>query len=95
MVIQRRVFVSGLVQGVSFRASTLKAARHFSNLKGFVRNLKDGRVEAVFLGEEKEVFAMVEWCTQGPKSAKVERIEVKEEVPSASLVLFKIAGDDL
>lgn len=95
MVIQRRVFVSGVVQGVGFRASTLKTARKFPNLKGFVRNLKDGRVEAVFLGDEKDVFAMIEWCTHGPKLAKVLEIQVNEEEPLGSYDLFKVSTDDL
>ena len=77
------VFVSGRVQGVFFRysASREAAAR---DLAGWVRNLEDGRVEAVFEGERGAVESVVEWCGRGPPSARVERVEVVWEAPSAS-----------
>jgi acylphosphatase len=54
-------------------------ARKFSSLSGFVRNLDDGRVEALFEGEDSEVLKMVAWCGHGPSAARVERLEVVEE----------------
>ena len=86
--IQRRVFVRGKVQGVSFRASTQRVAQAFLSLRGFVRNLPDGRVEAVFSGEEKEVTFMVNWCRQGPSRAQVEGVDVLEEDCDPSLSEF-------
>lgn len=89
-MIQRRVFVTGRVQGVSYRANTAKAAAKHAGLKGFVRNLSDGRVEAVFQGDEASVLAMVEWCRKGPILAKVTALEVREESPDPSLGDFSV-----
>ena len=88
-MIQRRVFVTGRVQGVGFRYSTVREAEKFPSLRGFVRNLSDGRVEAVFSGTQDEVLAMVAWCRHGPPSAQVSALEVKEEAPDAALGQFK------
>jgi acylphosphatase len=74
------VFVSGQVQGVFFRAECASRARQ-RGLGGFVRNLSDGRVEALFEGEPADVDAMVEWCHSGPRWAEVEKVEVAEEEP--------------
>lgn len=68
--IQVHVLVSGQVQGVSFRAMTRREALRL-NLKGWVRNLDDGRVEAVFHGPEANVAAMVGWCRRGPLQSLV------------------------
>ena len=72
------VFISGKVQGVYYRANTRDAARE-KGVKGWVRNLDDGRVEAVFEGEEDAVKAMVEWCHKGSRRAEVEDVEVEWE----------------
>lgn len=89
--IRRRVWVSGKVQGVGFRASTLNEASRYPGLSGFVRNLPDGRVEAVFQGEEASVLAMVAWCGKGPPFSAVSGLEVKEEsVDSALSGAFEI-----
>lgn len=75
MKVRAHVFVSGKVQGVFFRSSTRREAeRH--GVKGWVRNLKDGRVEAVFEGEEKEVEALIDFCKEGPPSANVTDLDV-------------------
>ncbi len=76
--IRSHVFVSGLVQGVLFRHNTKRQAQNH-NVMGWVRNLPDGRVEAVFEGEEPEVEAVVDWCRHGPSSARVDRIEIANE----------------
>ncbi|MCM2279824.1 MAG: acylphosphatase [Oligoflexia bacterium] len=89
-MIQCRVFVTGEVQGVGFRAATFRQARKQGALRGYVRNLDDGRVEAVFLGAEPEVKAMLEWCRKGPPSASVTKLEVLEEAPDGALVEFQI-----
>ena len=74
------VFVSGRVQGVTYRASTREAARE-RGVDGWVRNLDDGRVEAVFEGDPDAVSAMVEWCHEGPARANVTDVETHEEPP--------------
>ncbi|OFZ75884.1 MAG: hypothetical protein A3K03_01315 [Bdellovibrionales bacterium RIFOXYD1_FULL_44_7] len=89
-MIQRRVFVSGRVQGVGFRAFTLKRAAKFTGLRGFVRNLPDGRVEALFAGANSAVSAMVEWCRKGPLLASVTDIEIKEEPFDEKLSVFSL-----
>ena len=82
--IRRHVWVSGRVQGVWFRQSTAQAAgRH--GVHGWVRNLRDGRVEAVLEGEPAAVTAIVDWCRAGPSGASVTSIEVAEEKPSGLL----------
>lgn len=70
----KRVIISGRVQGVGYRAWTVATARHF-DLQGWVRNLSDGTVEAVFSGDEEDVTAMIETCKSGPPAADVESIE--------------------
>ena len=72
------LFVSGRVQGVFFRQKTKQQAESLS-VNGWVRNLSDGRVEAVFEGEAEAVKALVEYCHQGPSSARVENVEVNYE----------------
>lgn len=72
------VYISGRVQGVFFRAETRRAANGF-NLTGWVRNRDDGRVEAVFEGEDESVEKMLEWCHIGPSAAKVKEVQIEEE----------------
>lgn len=72
------VFVSGRVQGVFFRATTRKEAEK-RGVKGWVKNLRDGRVEAVFEGEEEKVEEMIDFCHRGSSAAKVEDVETEWE----------------
>ena len=74
------VFVSGHVQGVSFRDATRSQAEQLG-LSGWVRNTQDGQVEAVFEGDPDTVQQMVEWCKSGPSSADVEDLSVDNERP--------------
>ena len=74
------VYVSGKVQGVSFRARTRDTARD-RGVDGWVRNLDDGRVEAVFEGPPDDVAAIVEFCHDGSKAARVDDVEVTYEEP--------------
>lgn len=76
--VRNHVFVEGRVQGVFFRAETQKTAR-LHNVKGWVRNLPDNRVEAVFEGEEADVEEMIAWCSKGPPYALVRHVEVIHE----------------
>ena len=75
MKIRAIVCVSGRVQGVFFRSETQdEAMRH--GLTGWVRNLPDGRVEAVFEGEKELVDKLIEFCRRGPPGARVANVEV-------------------
>jgi len=74
------VFVTGLVQNVWFRATTAKHAVR-AGVAGWVRNLPDGRVEAVLEGTPEAVEQTIEFCSRGPEMARVDRIEVIEEAP--------------
>jgi acylphosphatase len=82
------VFVSGRVQGVSFRDATRSQAEQLG-LTGWVRNTQDGQVEAVFEGNSDTVQQMIEWCKSGPSSADVEDVSVENE-QSESLSGFEV-----
>jgi acylphosphatase len=69
------VFVSGYVQGVFFRETAKRRADDL-NVTGWIRNRDDGRVEAVFEGEDPDVKTLVEWCRRGPPRATVTSVEV-------------------
>ncbi len=72
------LFISGRVQGVFYRANTQERARRLG-LTGWVRNLPDGRVEAVVEGEEERIRELINWCHEGPPGARVEDVEVHWE----------------
>ena len=74
------VFVTGRVQGVFFRATTREEAESVG-ADGWVRNLDDGRVEAVFEGTEAQVTEMVEFCHEGSPAATVDTVDVEHEAP--------------
>jgi acylphosphatase len=78
-MLRRRVVISGRVQGVSFRRSTQLEAAKFSKISGYVKNLPNGAVEAVFQGEDAQVLALMAWCRKGPPLAMIARMEVIEE----------------
>jgi len=82
------VYVSGNVQGVLFRSTTAQEAR-LLGVMGWVRNLPDGRVEAVFEGEKEAVQAIIEFCGRGPKWAKVTNVEVEWGPHTGSYRVFK------
>jgi acylphosphatase len=83
------VYVTGTVQGVSFRYYTLQEATR-AGATGWVRNLPDGRVEAVFEGSEAAVERVVAWCRQGPRGARVEQVEILPETPTGEFQGFRI-----
>lgn len=74
------MYISGRVQGVGFRAATRRTAVS-KDVRGWVKNLADGRVEAVFEGQSEAVESMVEWAKSGPSTARVEDIDVTYEEP--------------
>ena len=90
MVDQRiRVFVKGKVQGVFFRQA-LKVKAKQNNVFGWVKNLDDGRVEAVLEGDEENVDLLVEWCHGGPANARVEDVEIRNETVSNEFSAFDV-----
>lgn len=78
--VRAHVFVAGRVQGVFFRDSTRERADDH-DVDGWVRNLDDGRVEAVFEGREADVESLVEWCHEGSDRAEVRNVSVEYEDP--------------
>jgi acylphosphatase len=75
------VTVHGFVQGVFFRDSVRRRAES-AGVGGWVRNNRDGSVEAVLEGEEEAVERVLAFCRRGPRGAQVDRVEVAEEAPS-------------
>ena len=73
-----RVTCFGRVQGVFFRQTTLEVANRLS-LTGWVKNTREGTVEAIFEGSSTDVDKIVNWCRKGPEYANVERISVVDE----------------
>jgi acylphosphatase len=78
--VRAHVLVSGHVQGVTYRATTRREAND-RGVDGWVRNLADGRVEAVFEGPADAVEGMLEYCHEGPTRARVEDVSVEYESP--------------
>ncbi len=87
-VLRYRVLISGRVQGVFFRDACRRLAEQHG-VAGWVRNLPDGRVEAVFEGEDEAVRRMVDWAHGGPRLAEVSGIAVQAEPPEG-LATFRI-----
>jgi acylphosphatase len=73
-----RFIVRGQVQGVGFRWATRNQARRL-NLLGWVRNLSDGSVEILAMGERSELFSFSEWLWQGPEGSKVKGVKMTFE----------------
>lgn len=74
------VKIYGKVQGVWFRAHTKEMADKLG-IKGWVRNVPDGSVEAVFEGDDEAVEEIIKWCHHGPPLARVDKVEVSYEEP--------------
>jgi acylphosphatase len=78
--VRRRVVVRGHVQGVFFRDSVRRLAERYG-VAGWVANRRDGAVEAVLEGEPEAVERLVRFCSEGPRGARVDSVEVTEEEP--------------
>jgi acylphosphatase len=76
-LVARRCFVSGLVQGVFFRASTRQQANELG-ISGYARNLPDGRVEVLIVGQMQAAERLIEWMKHGPPAARVNEVVVEE-----------------
>ena len=90
MIIQAHIIVYGLVQGVFFRASTVKKAQELG-LTGWVRNGKDGEsVEIVAQGSKEQLEKLILWAKKGSPGAQVEHVEVKWEEDGAKIKEFMV-----
>ena len=87
---RKRVVVHGFVQGVGFRFAVERAAQ-LRGVAGWVRNLPDGTVEAVFEGGGDDVEALVGFCRHGPRGSTVDRVDVVAEPPEG-LAGFRVSG---
>lgn len=88
-MVRIHIFVKGLVQGVFFRANTQKMAVEL-DLKGWVKNIPCGGVEAVFEGEEEKINKMLEWARKGPPAAKVDGLEIEWERYKGNFKNFEV-----
>ena len=87
-MIRKRMLISGRVQGVYYRDTCRRIARQHG-VAGWVRNLPDGRVEAVLEGDENPVAVVLAWCGEGPPEADVTGVEARDE-PVEGLHGFEI-----
>lgn len=81
--VARHLLIRGRVQGVGFRWSLWQEAQRL-HLNGWVRNLRDGRVEALIVGPQFAVAALIEWARCGPETARVDEVLVEETAERAS-----------
>ena len=81
--------ISGRVQGVFYRLETQNAANRIG-VNGWVRNLRDGTVEAVFEGEKDKVKSIIAWCQNGPQNARVDQVKVNYEDYTGEFSDFKV-----
>jgi acylphosphatase len=86
------ITISGRVQAVAFRAATQETATMLK-LTGWVKNLRDGRVEAVVEGEDPQVAIMQRWCEHGPPLARVSGVDFQEEDYTGEFTKFVILYD--
>ena len=89
MEARAHVLVSGMVQGVFFRASTRDMANSLG-VRGWISNTMAGKVEAVFEGEKESVAKLVEFCSRGPPGASVVDIDVRWEKHRGEFSGFEI-----
>ncbi len=91
MAQRAHVFLSGRVQGVNFRAAAQRYVQPLG-IDGYIRNLPDGRVEAVFEGDEARVQQAIDWCHEGPPAAHVDHVAVDWQPPTGEFRGFSIRG---
>ena len=88
-MIRVHIFITGKVQGVFFRQA-MKVTSIKKSVFGSVRNLNDGRVEAILEGDNDNVNTVIEWCHNGPANSRVESVEVKSEEYTGSFSSFDV-----
>ena len=87
--VRAHILVTGKVQGVYYRQNTMETAKAHG-VAGWVRNLPDGRVEAVLEGDESGVKNVIEWCKVGPPKAQVEKVDTKFESYTGKVSEFTV-----
>jgi len=87
--VRAHIIVSGKVQGVGYRNNTFKQAKKIG-VNGWIRNLEDGRVEAVFEGEKQEVEKIVNWAKRGPLSTNISDFKIEWQEPKEEFKNFEI-----
>ena len=83
------LFIRGKVQGVFFRQA-IKVIAKKNNITGWVRNLDDGRVEALLEGDSESVNTVVEWSNIGPANARVDEVKIKTEKFKNEFLSFEV-----
>ena len=91
MTICKQLLISGRVQGVFFRHSTFKRAQKIGQLSGWVKNLSDGRVEVLVQGPAEQAEQLVAYCHKGPPAARVDSVDIQNEVPAGDLPDFHVS----
>ncbi len=89
MKARAHIFIQGLVQGVFFR-SFVRSEANMLGVKGWVKNLSDGRVEAVLEGDKDQIEKLIELCKKGPPNARVESVAIEWETYSGHFRDFEI-----
>lgn len=84
-----RVEITGEIQGVNYRAAVKEKAIEL-DLTGYVENMDDGSVEAVFEGDEADIDEMIDFCKEGPRGAVVDDVEVNDEEYTGDFEDFEI-----
>ena len=87
--IRAHVIITGRVQGVCFRMETCRAVEPLK-VSGWVRNKRDGSVEAVFEGEEADVKAALDWCHKGPPASQVDDVRVSWQDCTGEFTTFSV-----
>jgi acylphosphatase len=87
--VRAHITISGIVQGVFFRVETQRAAQRFG-VCGWVRNKRDGTVEAVIEGERHKVETMLDWCREGAPRAVVHKVDVEWEKYTGEMADFRV-----
>ncbi len=91
--VRAKALVTGMVQGVFYRASTIETAYSIGGLTGWVRNTHDGRVEVVCEGFRSKVTRLVEWLHKGPPSARVTNVDIAWEPATNEFSDFRVKYD--
>ncbi len=91
-MIRAHITVEGRVQGVGYRANTRRMANQLK-LKGWVRNLRDGKVEIIVEGEEEMVDRLIQWCHRGPTSAYVSKVSSEKSEALSEFDRFRVKSN--
>lgn len=87
--IQVKVIIEGMVQGVFYRASTRDRAQMLG-LNGWVKNMPDRTVHALFQGSPDTIDQMIEWCWQGSPASRVDHVHTEQQEPEKDFIDFKV-----